>query len=144
VGTFSFCSVDFYPSWSSFPGGKVNPTDELVLHSALRETKEEVVMIDGDKIEILGRLGPPTQSLNGLRVGPYVVSFKCCVRPFRQVTSVKAFLHKKPYRSAPDVDNASPLPSGKCGKHFTPHELDDCLQSLISPHNPVRIPQRLT
>ena len=66
-------------------------------------------MIDVDKIEILGRLGLPTLSLNGLRVWPYVVSFKCCVRPFRQVTSVKAFLHEKPYRSAPDVDDASPL-----------------------------------
>ena len=107
---FCFAFVDFHPSWSSFPGGKVDPTDESVLHAALRETKEEVG-IDVDNIEILGRLGPPTRSLSGLRVWPYVVSFKCYIRPFRQVTSVKAFLHEKPYGSAPDIDDASPLPS---------------------------------
>jgi nudix motif 8 len=69
---FSF--ADFHSSWSSFPGGKVDPADESVLHAALRETKEEVG-IDLDKIEILGRLGPPTRSQSGLRVWPYVVSF---------------------------------------------------------------------
>ncbi|KAF9642681.1 hypothetical protein BDM02DRAFT_1974827 [Thelephora ganbajun] len=77
----------------SFPGGKVDPTDESVLHAALREAEEEVG-IDADKIEILGRLGPPTRSLSGLRVWPYV-----------------AFLHEKPYGSTSDIDDTSPLPS---------------------------------
>lgn len=44
-----------------------------MLHAALRETKEEVG-IDANKVEILGRLGPPARSLSGLRVWPYVVS----------------------------------------------------------------------
>jgi len=66
-----------------------------VLHAALQEVKEEVG-IDVDKIEILGRLGLPTWSLSGLRVRPYVVSSKCCVRPFRQVTLVEAFLYENP------------------------------------------------
>jgi nudix motif 8 len=56
----------------------VDPTDESVLHAALREAKEEVG-IDADRIEILGRLGPPTRSLGGLRVWPYVVSSNCCI-----------------------------------------------------------------
>ena len=43
------------------------------MHAALREAREEVG-IDADKIEILGRLGPPMRSLSGLRVWPYVVS----------------------------------------------------------------------
>ena len=63
-----------YRRRSSFPGGKVDPTDESALHAALRETKEEVG-IDADKVEILGRIGPPMRSLGGLRVWPYVVSY---------------------------------------------------------------------
>ena len=59
----------------------------------------------------MGRLGPPTQSLNCFGVWPYVVSFECCVRPFRQVALVKASLQEKPYGSASDVDDASTLPS---------------------------------
>jgi len=63
-----------------------------------------------DKVEI-GRLGPPTLPLNGFRFWPYVASSKYCVRPFRQVALVKAFLQENPYGSAPDVDHASTLPS---------------------------------
>ena len=81
-----------------------------MLHAALREAREEVG-VDVDRIEILGRLGPPTRSLSGLQVWPYVVSSECCVRPFCQVASVKAFLYEELYGSAPDVDDASPPPS---------------------------------
>ena len=56
-----FTFVDSHPCWSSFLGGKFDPTDESALHAALREAKEEVG-IDMEKIEILGRLGPLTRS----------------------------------------------------------------------------------
>ena len=36
--------------------------------------------IDDDKIEILGRIRPPTRSPSGPRVWPYVVSSKACIR----------------------------------------------------------------
>ena len=58
----------FHRKLRSFPGGKVDPTDESTLHAALRETKEEIG-IDADRIEILGKLGPPARSLSGLESG---------------------------------------------------------------------------
>ena len=71
-----FPFVESHSRRTSFPGGKVDPTDESMLHAALREAKDEVG-IDAEKIEVLGRLGPPTRSLSGLRVWPYVVSSGC-------------------------------------------------------------------
>ncbi|KAF8738827.1 NUDIX domain, partial [Rhizoctonia solani] len=55
----------------SFPGGKVDPTDESHLAAALRETNEELG-IDPAQVEILGSLAPPQFSLRGLRVFPYI------------------------------------------------------------------------
>ena len=52
-----------------------------MLHATLMEAKEEVG-ICVNKIEILGRLGPPTRSLSGLRARPCVASSKCCIRAF--------------------------------------------------------------
>jgi len=109
VGVFLSFFCRSHSRWSSSPCGKVESTEGSVLHSALWEAKEKVG-IDVDKIEI-GRLGPPTQSLNGFRVWPYMMGFECCVRLFCQVTLVKAFLHVKPHGSTPDVDDAFPLPS---------------------------------
>ncbi|KAH7929121.1 hypothetical protein BV22DRAFT_1003470 [Leucogyrophana mollusca] len=55
----------------SFPGGRVDETDASFLDTALRETHEEVGVHPG-QIDILGSIGPPEQSLRGLRVWPYV------------------------------------------------------------------------
>lgn len=63
-----------------------------MLHTALRETKEEVG-IDASRVEVLGRLGPPTKSWSGLRVWPYV-----------------AFLHETP-ESVLNEDDTSVLAS---------------------------------
>ncbi|CAL1714995.1 unnamed protein product [Somion occarium] len=55
----------------SFPGGRVDQTDESALAAALRETEEEVG-IRPEQVEILGRFGPPEKSLAGMRVWPFV------------------------------------------------------------------------
>ncbi|KAJ1306781.1 hypothetical protein OPQ81_007767 [Rhizoctonia solani] len=55
----------------SFPGGKVDPTDESHIAAALRETNEELG-IDPTQVEMLGSLAPPQISLRGLRVFPYI------------------------------------------------------------------------
>ncbi|KAI0295960.1 NUDIX hydrolase domain-like protein [Russula brevipes] len=56
----------------SFPGGRVDAGDRTFLEAALRETREEVG-VSSDQVEILGQLGSPQLSLNGLRVWPFVV-----------------------------------------------------------------------
>ncbi len=52
--------------------GYHDQTDPTTLFTALRETNEELG-INPQQIEVLGRIGPSTISLSGLRVYPYVV-----------------------------------------------------------------------
>ncbi|KAH9479490.1 putative Nudix hydrolase NudL [Psilocybe cubensis] len=56
----------------SFPGGRVDETDESLVYGALRETKEELG-IDPSRIDVLGAIGPPELNLRGdMRVWPFV------------------------------------------------------------------------
>jgi 8-oxo-dGTP pyrophosphatase MutT (NUDIX family) len=76
--------VNFHQKCSSFPGGKVDSTDESALNAALGGAREEAGIV-ADRIKILGRLSPPMPSLGGLRVWPYVVSPKRCAHdPIKQ------------------------------------------------------------
>lgn len=54
----------------SFPGGKIEPDDEGPVHTALRETEEEVGL-PPDRIEIVGELGPYVTG-TGFQVIPVV------------------------------------------------------------------------
>lgn len=62
----------------SLSGGKIDPTDESVLHAALNEAEEMRGNAAG--AEILGRLSPPLRSLSCLRAWPYIVSSKYYIR----------------------------------------------------------------
>lgn len=55
----------------SFPGGKHESEDESMLHTALRETYEEVG-IDATQIKILGALSPVYIVVSNFNVFPYV------------------------------------------------------------------------
>ncbi|KAF9480522.1 hypothetical protein BDN70DRAFT_877512 [Pholiota conissans] len=56
----------------SFPGGRIDDTDESLTHGALRETQEELG-VDPSRVEILGEIGPPEMNLRGdMRVWPIV------------------------------------------------------------------------
>ena len=55
----------------SFPGGQFEPEDEDLLHTALRETQEEVGLAIG-KEEIIGHLSPLYIPVSNFNVFPHV------------------------------------------------------------------------
>ena len=59
-----------HPGQISFPGGRVDKTDENALSTALREAEEEVGL-NKKKVTILGRL-PSHQTGTGFKVAPFV------------------------------------------------------------------------
>ncbi|MDU0354664.1 CoA pyrophosphatase [Paraglaciecola aquimarina] len=54
----------------SFPGGKQEPTDNSLVHTALRETEEEVG-IDATRIKVIGNL-PLYRTTSQFEVTPYI------------------------------------------------------------------------
>jgi 8-oxo-dGTP pyrophosphatase MutT (NUDIX family) len=54
----------------SFPGGKREPTDNNLLHTALRETEEEIGITES-KIQVIGNL-PKFRTISRYEVTPYV------------------------------------------------------------------------
>jgi 8-oxo-dGTP pyrophosphatase MutT (NUDIX family) len=55
----------------AFPGGRVEPTDRDLRHTALREAFEEVG-IEPDTVELLGLLPAKDTLVSGYRVAPFV------------------------------------------------------------------------
>ncbi|MFT5852415.1 MAG: 8-oxo-dGTP pyrophosphatase MutT (NUDIX family) [Colwellia sp.] len=59
-----------HPSQISFPGGKVEPTDKNLIHTALREAQEEIGL-SPDAVTIIGQL-PSYEIISGYQVTPIV------------------------------------------------------------------------
>lgn len=59
-----------HPGQISFPGGRVEPEDQSPVHTALRETQEEIGL-SADHIEVIGFL-PDYCTITGYRVTPVV------------------------------------------------------------------------
>ena len=59
-----------HPSQISFPGGKVEPTDKNLIHTALREAQEEIGL-SPDAVSIVGQL-PTYEIISGYQVTPIV------------------------------------------------------------------------
>lgn len=59
-----------HPNQVSFPGGKHDPQDTTLYHTALRETAEEIG-IDADQVELIGEL-PTLDTISRFRVTPYL------------------------------------------------------------------------
>ncbi len=63
--------MPYHKSQISLPGGTVETTDESLLHTALRETEEELG-IRPEHIEVLGQLSTINISVSGFDVTPFV------------------------------------------------------------------------
>ena len=59
-----------HPSQISFPGGKVEPTDKNLTHTALREAQEEIGL-SPEAVTIIGQL-PNYEVISGYQVTPIV------------------------------------------------------------------------
>jgi len=59
-----------HPSQISFPGGKVEPTDKNLIHTALREAQEEIGL-SPEAVSIVGKL-PNYEVISGYQVTPIV------------------------------------------------------------------------
>ena len=59
-----------HPSQISFPGGKVEPTDRNLIHTALREAQEEIGL-SPEAVTIIGQL-PNYEIISGYQVTPIV------------------------------------------------------------------------
>lgn len=69
-----------HPGQVSFPGGRVEPDDASLAHTALREAEEEIGL-SPDRVEVLGYL-PEYRTGTGFRITPVVAA----VRPPFSVT----------------------------------------------------------
>jgi 8-oxo-dGTP pyrophosphatase MutT (NUDIX family) len=54
----------------AFPGGRVDPTDATLLHTALREAQEEVA-IDPASVDVLGAFPEMSTLTSGITVAPF-------------------------------------------------------------------------
>ncbi|RSH92203.1 hypothetical protein EHS25_008618 [Saitozyma podzolica] len=98
----------------SFPGGRMDPTDDSLVHTALRETQEELALASG-LVEVLGALDSPEYSLgNRSRVWPIVgfvhSSSDQSQSPGSSSTTLPSFRLDKLLASPDEVAAILPLP----------------------------------
>ena len=75
------------PGDISFPGGRIDATDQSPLAAALRETSEEL-KIDPDMIHVIGQLSPYIASPSFV-IYPFVNNQYCICFPKLSITTMK-------------------------------------------------------
>lgn len=66
--TLRCLSLDAHAGEMCFPGGKVDPEDRDEVHTALREAHEEIGLVTGENVEVLGMLSPVPSRAEGTYV----------------------------------------------------------------------------
>lgn len=78
----------------AFPGGKRDPDDESLLHTAVREAEEEIGL-PADAIAILAELPPIDTRTTNFRIHPFLaritrpISWRPCAREVAEVLEVR-------------------------------------------------------
>ena len=96
-----------HPGQISFPGGRQDPTDSDLVHTALREAHEEIGL-DPDDVDLLGALQPASTFVTDFAVYPFVG----LIDPDQRFTAAPR-----------EVEQVLELPLPALAQSFGPHTL---------------------
>ncbi|MEQ9336841.1 MAG: CoA pyrophosphatase [Miltoncostaeaceae bacterium] len=99
-----------HPGQISLPGGMHEPQDPSLMHTALRETQEEVGL-SPERLRVLGRLGEVNTIASGFLVRPYVAVTHDDIAPGASGGEVSG-LNLVPVRRVLDIDAGLPESAG--------------------------------
>lgn len=99
-------SLRYQPGHLAFPGGKAEPTDRDLTHTALRESEEEIGLV-AHSVDIIQQL-PTQQTPSGFRITPLVGLIHAdCLHSLR--------------RDPQEVDSILAVPIEFLATHFSTH-----------------------
>jgi len=112
-----------HPSQISFPGGKAEPTDLDLIHTALREAQEEIGL-DPKTVTIIGKL-PSYEIISGYQVTPIVAIINSVQTYQKDVNEVDEIFHV-PLQHFLEDENHHTIDSYRNGRrhnvHFYPYK----------------------
>jgi len=107
-----------HPSQISFPGGKVEPTDKSLIHTALREAEEEIGL-SPDAVSIIGQL-PNYEIISGYQVTPIIALVESPQYYKKDVNEVDEIFHV-PLQHFLQPKNHRSIISYHNGRHHNVH-----------------------
>lgn len=107
-----------HPSQISFPGGKSEPTDESLIHTALREAEEEIGL-SPDAVSVIGQL-PIYEVISGYQVTPIIALINTPQNYQRDANEVDEIFHV-PLQHFLQPKNHRNIISYRNGQHLNVH-----------------------
>ena len=107
-----------HPSQISFPGGKVEPTDRNLIHTALREAEEEIGL-SPDAVSIVGQLSN-YEVISGYQVTPIVAIIES-PQSYQKDTNEVDEIFQVPLQHFLQPQNHRTIVSYRNGQHHNVH-----------------------
>ncbi len=107
-----------HPSQISFPGGKVEPTDTNLIHTALREAHEEIGL-SPNEVSVVGQL-PNYEVISGYQVTP-IVALVDLPQYLQKDTNEVAEIFQVPLQHFLQPNNHRSIQSYRNGHHHDVH-----------------------